>query len=311
VAIIVASLAASKLRDWQTGKLKMVVSRLMVVTFAALFCGIAISDGQETDRVFSGPQPGEELPALNVTLVYGEDEGQRVDLVERADGRPTLLVIVNGSNRPAARLTRVLMNFAEMHQERLFAGVVYLDNDPSAAVQQLKSAVSWWEVGPPVGVSFDGAEGPGAYGLNRNVNVTVLFADRGRVTRNDALIQPSESDAQKILKDVVDLIGGRVPTIAEVMFLSAPTHKPPQISWHSAPSDVKLRELICAVLATRDDDAARRALAAVDMYVADDQERQIALSDAASILLEGRTKVRGHPIVPHLPGWRRPALSTQ
>ncbi len=65
------------------------------------------------------------------------------------------------------RLTRILMNFAEMRGDKLFAGVVYLDKDLSAAEQNLKRAVSWWKVGPPVGVSIDGAEGPGSYGLNR------------------------------------------------------------------------------------------------------------------------------------------------
>ena len=264
----------------------------------------AVAAADEADPVFSGPQPGENLPALKVALVYGQDEGTTVDLVERAAGRPTLLVIVNGSNRPAARLTRTLMNFAEMHQERLFAGVVYLDNDLPAAVERLKQAVSWWQVGPPVGVSIDSAEGPGSYGLNRNVNVTVLVAKEGRVVRNDALVQPSEIDAPKILKDVVALAGGRVPTMAEVMFLSAPTRKLPSVSWRQAPSDVKLRELICNALAAEDNQTARCAVAAVEKYVADHHDRQVALGDTAAILLEGRTRVRGQPIVKHLPNWR-------
>jgi hypothetical protein len=215
-----------------------------------------------------------------------------------------MLVIVNGSNRPAARLTRALMNFAEMHEERLFAGVVYLDGDRSAAVAQLKQAISWWQVGPPVGVSIDGAEGPGSYGLNRNVNVTVLVANDGRVIRNHALVQPSETDAPKILEDVVALAGGRVPSNAEVMFLSAPTRKLPRVGWRSAPSDVALRELICTALAAEDDHAARQAADAVETYVGTDRDRGVALGNAAAILLEGRTRVRGQPVVKHLARWR-------
>ncbi|MCH7689096.1 MAG: hypothetical protein IH899_20880 [Planctomycetes bacterium] len=194
------------------------------VVIAVLFLiATDVSRAEEKTPVFSGPQAGEKLPALKVRLAYGNEAGRTVDLVERAAGKPTLLVIVNGSNRPAARLTRILMNFAEMHEDKLFAGVVYLDSDLSAAEQKLKRAVSWWKVGPPVGISIDGAEGPGSYGLNRNVNVTVLVANTGRVTSNFALVQPSETDAAKILKDVVALAGGRVPTEAEVMFLSVPT----------------------------------------------------------------------------------------
>ena len=180
----------------------------------------------EPDAVFSGPQPGEKLTALKVTLAYGKEVNKTIDLVERAAGKPSLLVIVNGSNRPAARLTRTLMKFAEMHKENLFAGVVYLDNDQTAAIEQLQQAVSWWKVEPPVGISVDGAEGPGSYGLNRNINITVLVASKGIVTSNFALVQPTDTDAINILKDVVTLTGGRTPDEFEVLFLSAPIHKP-------------------------------------------------------------------------------------
>jgi hypothetical protein len=264
----------------------------------------AVLGSGESDTVFSGPQIGEKLPALNVTLAYGTEARQTIDLVERAAGRPSLLVIVNGSSRPAARLTRALMNFAEMHKENLFAGVAYLADDSSGAMKQLQDAVSWWQVEPPVGVSVDGAEGPGSYGLNRNVNVTVLVASKGVVTRNFALIQPTETDAIKILSDVVALVGGRVPGIAEVLFLSVPTHKPITAEWHVAPQDVELRRLICTSLSARDAPAARFAAHAVEKYVGDDRDRQTALAHVAAILHERRTRVRRQSIVPYVRQWK-------
>ena len=87
---------------------------------------------------------------------------------------------------------------------------------------------------PPVGISIDGAEGPGSYGLNRNVNVTVLVGKDGRVTANFALIQPSELDATKILGEVVKLVGGTAPTTAESIFLSMPTRRPAAAKWIAA-----------------------------------------------------------------------------
>ncbi len=260
--------------------------------------------GAEEDAPFSGPQPGEKLPALEVVLAYGKEADQTVDFVEQAAGKPALLVIVNGSNRPAARLTRVLMNYAEMHQDKLFAGVVYLDKDRAAALQYLQEAVSWWQVGPPVGVSIDGGEGPGAYGLNRNVHVTVLFANKGQVTSNFALVQPGETDAPRILKDVASSVGGRVPSENEVRFLSAPIHKLPPTRWHVAPADVRLRRLICTVLAAKDIASTRAAAAAIQKYIGDDQDRQAALGDAASLLLERRTRARGQAVVKQLQQWR-------
>ena len=278
--------------------------RLAVAIAVFLLSVVGDTHAQESDRVFSGPQVAEKLPALKVRLAYGKEADQTVDLIERAAGKPTLLVIVNGSNRPAARLTRVLMSFAEMHQKTLFSGVVYLADDPTAAMQQLKRAVSWWKVGAPVGVSIDGVEGPGSYGLNRDVNLTILVCDKGRVTNNFALVQPSETDAARILKEVVSLVGGRVPTAEEVMFLSAPIHKLANASWRTAPADVRLRRLICTALAAEDDKSARSVATAVEKYVGDDESRHAALGNAAALLLEGRTRVRGKPIVKYLRSWR-------
>ena len=72
--------------------------------------------------------------------------------------------------------------------------------------------------GVPIGISVDGAEGPGAYGLNRNVTLTVLAGKGGTVTANYALVQPSvQADAPKILAEVAELVGGEVPPLEELM----------------------------------------------------------------------------------------------
>ena len=53
---------------------------------------------------------------------------------------------------------------------------------------------------------------PGAYGLNRNVTLTILVGKDNRVTANFALVQPSlQADVPKVLGEVVKLIGGKVP----------------------------------------------------------------------------------------------------
>jgi hypothetical protein len=280
--------------------------RTSVIAFLTLFGAACVSHADDAP-IFSGPQVGETLPPLKVSLAYGEEAGQIVDFVELAADRPMLLVIVNGANRPAAGLTRCVMNFAEMREDDLFAGVVYLDNDLSAAETYLRQATSWWGMGPPVGVSVDGAEGPGSYGLNRNVNLTILVAHKGRVTSNFALVQPSLTDAPAILSDVVALAGGRVPTQAELTFLSASTRRPRGAPWHGAPSDVRMRALICDALAAGDEDAARAAAEKIEAFVGDDPDRRAILGNAAALLLDRRqqyaTAVDG-PIAVHLQRWR-------
>lgn len=275
-----------------------------MLALAVLLIGTCHLQADDTE-VFSGPQAGEILPPLKVMLVHGKGVSGTVDFIELASGKPTLLVIVSGTNRPAASLTRCLMNYAEMQPNKLFAGTVYLDADPSAAESYLRQTPSWWGVGPPLGISVEGAEGPGSYGFNRNVNVTVLVADKNRVVANFSLIQPSLVDVPKILKQVASLTGGRVPSIPEVEFLSMPTHKPPQVAWPAAPADPAFRQLICSALAAQDSSSAQTAARQLDEFVGHDSARQSILGNSASVIIDGRgkTSLRDQPIVPYLKDW--------
>jgi hypothetical protein len=285
----------------------MIAIRFIVFLVVLLCMNAENAVTQEKTRFYSGPQAGEKLPSLKVVLVYGKQAGKKVDLIEQAAGRPALIVIVNGANRPAAQLTRILMNFAEMRHESLFAAVVYLDKDVSGAEQQLKRAISWWKVAPPVGISLDGGEGPGSYGLNRNVNLTILVANKGRVTNNFALVQPSETDAAKILTPVVAVAGGRVPGNAEVFFLATPTAKPANARWHTAPTDLKMRKLICDALSAEDSQSAGIKAAVLEKYVRQSRERQVALGAVASLFLErrGRAVLDDLPISRQIHAWKR------
>ncbi len=54
----------------------------------------------QDEVVFSGPQPGERLAPFKIELAYGTKKGETADVV-LGDG-PTLLVFVQGANRPAS-----------------------------------------------------------------------------------------------------------------------------------------------------------------------------------------------------------------
>jgi hypothetical protein len=278
-------------------------SRLMTIPILALvvFNSNALAD----DRVFSGPQVGERLSPLRVQIAYDSDRKRELDLIKLAKGKPTLLVFVNQANRPAARLARTLLNYAEMRDnKRLFSALIWLSDDPSGAQQYLQKSISWWGVGPLVGISVDGVEGPGAYGLNRNVNVTVLVANKNVVTANYALVQPSETDAAKILGDVVKLIGGKTPSAAEVVFLSVPTRKPDTAKWTVAPQDVKFRQRICDLLSAKQETTARKAATALRQFVDGDSKNEMMLARIATTLTQGRTKIKPGVAFRHLKRWR-------
>lgn len=164
---------------------------------------------RELPPVFSGPQKGEKLAALSVRLVGSPEP---IDVVKVRGDKPQLLVFLHKLTRPGFQLTRVLATFIDRHaKDKLQAVVVFLTDDPPAAETQVGRIAQLLPKSAKVGVSTDGAEGPGAYGLNRNVLITLLVANKGRVTANYALGQPSANvDGPKIAKSIVEMLGGGI-----------------------------------------------------------------------------------------------------
>jgi hypothetical protein len=187
---------------------------LAILAILAARCVLA----QAVDPVFSGPQIGEPLTPFMARGVYDADAGKAIDLIARANGKPVFLVFVHESNRPSIMVTRVLMNYAARRaKDGLVAGAVWLADDAASTEQFLKRARHALPGGVPIGISVDGKEGPGAYGLNRKVTLTVLVGKENKVTANFALVQPSvQADVPKILAQVVKLIGGKVPPLEEL-----------------------------------------------------------------------------------------------
>ncbi|MEM9587568.1 MAG: hypothetical protein AAGA03_09825, partial [Planctomycetota bacterium] len=55
-------------------------------------------------------------------------------------------------------------------------------------------------------VSPDGREGPGSYGLNRNVALTMLFAKDGQVIHNLSMVQPMLYTDPHVIGALADLV---------------------------------------------------------------------------------------------------------
>jgi hypothetical protein len=140
-----------------------------------------------------------------------------------------VLAFVHEVTRPGLGLTRVLMQYAaQRKKDGLHAAIVFLTDDPTATEKWMMIPSVRDQAlpqGVAVGLSPDGKEGPGVYGLNRNVSLTVLVAKENRVTANFALVQPSvQADGPKILKAIVDVLGGgEVPSLEQL----APARKRP------------------------------------------------------------------------------------
>src|SRR6476659_7364044 len=179
---------------------------------------LASASARGDDPVFSGPQAGERLTPFTMTGVFDEAAGKTIDLVSTAGGKPILLVFVHEANRPSIAVSRALLNYgASRASDGLVSGLVWLADDRTAADQFLKRARGALPGKVPIGISVDGKEGPGAYGLNRNVTLTILVGKENKVTANFALVQPSlQADLPKILKEVVAVAGGKAPKLEDL-----------------------------------------------------------------------------------------------
>ena len=255
------------------------MNRLLTVVAVALAAPAIPAD----DPVFSGPQVGEKLPPLKVRGVFDAEAGKEIDFVTRAGGKPIVLVFVHEANRPSIGLTRTLTTYtAGRAKDGLHTGVVWLADDATEAEAALKRMRHALAKDAPIGISPDGKEGPGAYGLNRNATLTILVGKDGKVTANFALVQPSlQADLPKILKAVVAVAGGELPKLETLPGMRAEPKDRPA-------ADPKLPGLMRAVIQkTATKEAVDRAAAAVEDYVKGNEAARREVGRIARTIIEG------------------------
>lgn len=230
-------------------------------------------------KVFSGPQAGEKLAPLNVKGVYGEQAGKTWDVLEKNGDQPKLLIFLHQRTRPAFGLMRSLMTYVSKRKDdKLSGAVIWLTADPTETENWLGRVQKYFAKNQamPVVYSPDGIEGPGAYGLNRNVTMTILVADKGKVTENFALVQPSlQADLPKILKAVVAVAGGEVPKLADLQPRAMQARKPKRGAMQT---DEKLTGLLRQFIQKdATDDQLKKLAGEIETYIKDKPKVQSQL----------------------------------
>ena len=192
-----------------------------ITTFIVLLLS-SLSTASGDDAPFSGPQIGEALSSFNVQGAFEPHEGKSLDFVAMAKGKPVVLIFVHDVNRQSIAMTRAVATYGVSRaKDGLTTGLVWLSDDVTEAEAELKRIRHALAKDSIVGISLDGKEGPGSYGLNREVMLTILVANENKVTANFALVQPSLSvDLPKVLASVVDQVGGEVPSERELLALT-------------------------------------------------------------------------------------------
>jgi len=176
----------------------------MTLSLAVLVLAFGVQDPK-----FSGPQKGEKAPGFKVF-----DVGTRQELDVLADGKgaPTLLVFIHDLSRPGAALLRALDEHGQIKQARgLRTQFVSLSEDRDGAERHLPVVVKALNLRSPLGISLDGKEGPGAYGLNREVMLTILVVREQKVAANFAIVSPNETDAPRIKTELDEVLKAAAP----------------------------------------------------------------------------------------------------
>lgn len=248
------------------------------------------------DPAFSGPQKGEKTPGFKV---LDPSKNQEVDYIAEFNGAPTLLIFIHEVTRPAAQLFRRLDDHAASRMG-LRSLIVLLSEDQNKTERYAPVLQGAAKLKGTIGVSIDGKEGPGSYGLNKEMTVTVILSKDNVVVGNWAIRSPNENDAPGIIKAIDELLGPmsleeRVAALEkEVRDLRAlierqqnrPAPQRPMTSG-SAPKDPKLNELMRRLIRPeRTPEQVDAVIKEIDEYVKDSEPLKKERLDGFTLLSE-------------------------
>ncbi len=253
--------------------------------FAVVLVGVFSIPGRGQDeRVFSGPQPGEKLGSFKAHAVFGPESGKEIELA--TTGKPTLLIFVHEVTRPAFQLIRPVDHYAtSLSKMGLDTHFVWLTADKSKTEQFLQTAKKSLSLKSPVAISSDGIEGPGSYGLNRKVTLTILVGKDQKVTANFAIVQPNETDVPKVVEAVAKLMGQKAPTLAQLQAELKPGGRPaakPDAKGQSPELQKLMRQMIQK---TNDEATVKRVADDMAKWAGDDAKKQAELRDYCRLIV--------------------------
>lgn len=251
----------------------------------ALCLSAPLAPAQQDEKVFSGPQPGEKLTPFKALGVFGPQAGKEFEFAPPAKDGPAVLVFVHEVTRPAFQFLRPVDTYAaKLGGDGLATQIVWLSGDKTATEMFLNRAKQSLNLQSPVSIALDGAEGPGNYGLNRKVTLTVLVAKGNKVVANFAIVQPNETDAPKVLAAIAKVMGRKPPTAEELGGGKGRPDQPPK-----RPADMA------------------DVVKAVERLTGEVQRLQKQVGDLTAALDEARAKLaklEGKPAPPPLGGKR-------
>ena len=206
---------------------------LLCTLLLALPASLTAQDGrpEQKEQLFSGPQVGEKIKPFKVLHVQAEktkelevanvrkgaDTTKTAERTEN-DKRTTLICFIHKlSNDDRILYGLGLVDFYALPLKDVSSHFVVLSNEREKMTKMMRG---WARGGlfkkAIVSLSADGNEGPGYYGLNRNVAMTVIVARGDKVVSNMVFKAVNAKDLEKIMVAVAKASGKPIPKLAKV-----------------------------------------------------------------------------------------------
>mgnify|MGYP000035104774 CR=1 FL=1 len=139
------------------------------------------------EPIYSGPQPGEKVLPLTALNLRGSKAGQEFDPIKLAGDKLHLMFFVSESRtfgRFLGQLRNQLQSIEANSKQPWAMSVIVSTDDVNEAEKSFAVLDERYPKNLLVGVSKDGAAGPPAYGLDKNLTATVIVAKNGIVLHN-------------------------------------------------------------------------------------------------------------------------------
>ena len=183
-------------------------------------------------QIFSGPQKGEKLPELRVTSLFGDNKGEAFDPIKRAEKRPQILFFqeaIFGEVPCLFQFADAIRQVNEKTEKEIQIACIFLADDANTITSRYARIFGGLrERGVSViAVAPGGRNGPGSYGLNRNIAQTILVAKDGKVTWNFVAEQGLLFADPHILGAVAEAVGEKRATVAAWLNATGPDDRAP------------------------------------------------------------------------------------
>lgn len=273
------------------------LNRSVVVTLWVLGTMIG-SNLLAQEKQFSGPQVGESLSTFKVLEVVSAEQIKDVSLPQSTEDA-TVLMFMHKLSEPAIGLMMTIEWFVAQHDEVHGHYVMLTDDREKSTAMARRWAARPFFSKSPMSISVDGAEGPGRYGLNRNVDMTVIVAKQNRVLHNFAIRGPNNTDAPDILAAVAKTIGKPAPkyeTIRTEMRAERDRRRAKRMQetplFKLAPNEALGKLMVSMINREQSTEEAVQEIGqAMKEWAGDDRDKQKMLTEYASKVLEGNFRL--------------------